>query len=133
MSSNILISGMTGLGAEVAKNIILVNLIWGISVRIKANEFPDSIKIQGGVKSVTLHDTEIVSFADLSSHFYLTEMEIGINRGAACQPKLAELNGNVIVRFTDQPIDEELILEHSVVVVCNAPLSEQLRISDLTR
>ncbi len=82
---------------------------------------------------MTLHDTEVVSFTDLSSHFYLNETDIGNNRGAACQTKLAELNPNVNVKFTDQPIDEELVLEHSVVVVCNVPLSEQLRISDLAR
>jgi len=43
-ASNILISGMKGLGVEVAKNVIL-----------------------GGVKSCTLHDTETVQLADLAS------------------------------------------------------------------
>ena len=43
-SSNILISGMGGLGVEIAKKIIL-----------------------GGVKSVTIHDSKNVSAYDLSS------------------------------------------------------------------
>ena len=42
--SNVLISGMKGLGVEIAKNIVL-----------------------GGVRSVTVHDDEAVEWADLSS------------------------------------------------------------------
>lgn len=56
-SSDVLVSGLGGLGVEVAKNIIL-----------------------GGVKSVTLHDKAVCSIADLSSQFYLTEDDIGKNR-----------------------------------------------------
>ena len=43
-NSNILICGMSGLGAEIAKNIILA-----------------------GVKSVTIHDAKRVTYGDLSS------------------------------------------------------------------
>ena len=46
--SSVLISGMKGLGIEVAKNVIL-----------------------SGVKSVTLHDTEEVTTADLGAQFFL--------------------------------------------------------------
>lgn len=42
--SNVLISGMKGLGVEIAKNVVL-----------------------GGVKSVTIHDEGIAEWADLSS------------------------------------------------------------------
>jgi len=42
--SNVLVSGMGGLGVEVAKNIVL-----------------------GGVKSVTVHDETAASWSDLSS------------------------------------------------------------------
>lgn len=43
-NSNVLISGMKGLGIEIAKNVVL-----------------------GGVKSVTIHDTGNASWYDLSS------------------------------------------------------------------
>lgn len=43
-SSNVLISGLRGLGVEIAKNVIL-----------------------GGVKSVTLHDQGVAEWRDLSS------------------------------------------------------------------
>ena len=48
--ANVLISGLRGLGVEVAKNVIL-----------------------GGVKSVTLHDAEDCQIADLSSQFFLRD------------------------------------------------------------
>lgn len=53
-SSDVLISGLGGLGVEIAKNIIL-----------------------GGVKSVTLHDHAVCKLADLGSQFYLTEADVG--------------------------------------------------------
>lgn len=43
-NSNVLISGMRGLGVEIAKNVIL-----------------------GGVKSVTVHDQGVAEWRDLSS------------------------------------------------------------------
>jgi ubiquitin-activating enzyme E1 len=51
--SNVLISGMRGLGVEIAKNIIL-----------------------GGVRSVALHDQGVAEYQDLSSQFYLTEADV---------------------------------------------------------
>lgn len=53
-SSNVLISGLGGLGVEIAKNVIL-----------------------GGVKSVTLHDDALCQISDLGSQFYLTEADVG--------------------------------------------------------
>ena len=57
-TSSVLVSGLRGLGVEIAKNIIL-----------------------GGVKAVTLHDQGTTQWADLSSQFYLREEDIGKNRG----------------------------------------------------
>ena len=51
--SNVLISGMRGLGVEIAKNVIL-----------------------GGVRSVALHDQGVAEFQDLSSQFYLSEADV---------------------------------------------------------
>lgn len=54
-SSDVLISGLGGLGVEIAKNVVL-----------------------GGVKSVTLHDTKSVSITDLSAQYFLTKEDIGM-------------------------------------------------------
>lgn len=74
VKANILIAGLKGLGAEVAKNVILA-----------------------GVKSVTLLDATPVELADLSAHFYLSESDIGKPRAEACAKKLQDLNPAVKV------------------------------------
>merc|ERR1719471_2365429 len=70
--SSVLISGLKGLGIEIAKNVIL-----------------------SGVKSVTLHDTQPVTEADLGSQFFLREGDVGANRAAATYQRAAELNSYV--------------------------------------
>ena len=52
--ANVLVSGLNGLGAEVAKNVILAN-----------------------VKAVTLHDDKVATAADAGSQFYLSEADAG--------------------------------------------------------
>eukprot|EP00966_Prymnesium_polylepis_P236249 5463511-Prymnesium_polylepis.1 len=70
----VLISGLNGLGAEIAKNVILAN-----------------------VKSVTLHDSAAATVADCGSHFYLSEATVGANRAEACVKSMQELNPSVAV------------------------------------
>ena len=71
----VLIVGMRGLGAEVAKNIIL-----------------------SGPQSVTIYDPALTTINDLSSNFYLTEEDVGKKfRDEACVEKLSELNPYVKV------------------------------------
>jgi len=53
--SNILISGMKGLGVEIAKNVVL-----------------------GGVKSVCIHDTENAAWNDLSSQVNVLSLCQGV-------------------------------------------------------
>jgi tRNA A37 threonylcarbamoyladenosine dehydratase len=62
--------------------------------------------ILAGVKTVTLHDTEVVQLRDLGSQFYLSEENIGDNRATACQAKLQELNTAVAVSATTQDLDD---------------------------
>ena len=78
MVSDVLIVGLSGLGVEVAKNVILA-----------------------GVKSVTLYDPEPVTAFDLGANFYLSEEDIGLPRAARCVARLAELNQYVPVKVTD--------------------------------
>ncbi|RHY35063.1 hypothetical protein DYB32_000469 [Aphanomyces invadans] len=54
-NSHILISGMTQLGSEVAKNLVLSGM------------------------SVTLHDVNVVTRANVDTQFFLTEDQIGLN------------------------------------------------------
>ncbi|XP_021964411.1 ubiquitin-like modifier-activating enzyme 1 isoform X1 [Folsomia candida] len=95
-ASNILISGLGGLGVEVAKNVIL-----------------------SGVKSVTLQDATTTTWDDLSSQFYLRKADIGKNRAEQCLKHLSELNPYVSVLTSKEPLTPELIgkEKYSTVVV----------------
>lgn len=108
-STKVLISGLGGLGVEVAKNVIL-----------------------GGVKSVTLHDMVKCNKADLSSQFYLSEDDIGVNRAEACYRKLADLNSYVRCKVYTGKLSAETIRQYGVVVLTNSSLEEQLFLSRIT-
>lgn len=109
-SSDVLISGLGGLGVEIAKNVIL-----------------------GGVKSVTLHDKANCTIADLSSQFYLSENSIGKNRAEESVKQLAELNNYVPTTSYTGDLDEEFVKKFRVVVLTSTIRAEQLRISEITR
>ena len=97
----ILIIGMRGLGAEVAKNIIL-----------------------SGPQSVTLYDPVITNINDLGSNFYLSEEDVGKKyRDEASMKKLSELNPYVKVSLLRlEPTNNFLnlfskkVLEFNVIV-----------------
>ncbi|XP_015202790.2 ubiquitin-like modifier-activating enzyme 1 [Lepisosteus oculatus] len=103
--ANVLISGMKGLGVEIAKNVILA-----------------------GVKSVTIQDEGITEWADLSSQFYLRESDVGQNRAQSCENQLSELNSYVRVSSHIGPLSEDLLAQFQVVVLTNSCLEEQLHI-----
>ncbi|KAI3856811.1 hypothetical protein MKX03_014129 [Papaver bracteatum] len=68
---NVLISGMNGLGAEIAKNLILA-----------------------GVESVTLPDEGTVELWDLSGNFLFAETDVEKNMDLASVQRMQELNNN---------------------------------------
>ncbi|XP_076893959.1 ubiquitin-activating enzyme E1 2-like isoform X1 [Bidens hawaiensis] len=92
-ASNVLISGMQGLGAEIAKNLILA-----------------------GVKSVTLHDEGLVELWDLSSNFIFSEKDVGKNRALASVQKLQELNNAVLVSALPTQLTKEQLSNFQAVV-----------------
>ncbi|XP_074814480.1 ubiquitin-like modifier-activating enzyme 7 isoform X5 [Natator depressus] len=106
--TTVLVSGMKGLGVEIAKNIILA-----------------------GVKSVTVHDLGNAQWSDLSSQFFLSESDVGRNRAVASQQHLAELNSYVPVTAYTRELSESFLAAFQVVVLSNSPLEEQLRVSDI--
>jgi tRNA A37 threonylcarbamoyladenosine dehydratase len=93
-ASNILISGMGGLGVEIAKNIILA-----------------------GVKSVTIHDRSNTTFYDLSTQFYLNESYIGQNRAKCCLNQLAELNTYVPIYLNTDELNNEFLTKFQVNIL----------------
>ncbi|CAF3804490.1 unnamed protein product [Rotaria sp. Silwood1] len=108
-SAHVLISGMRGLGVEIAKNIILC-----------------------GAKSVIVHDCGNVDFRDLSSQYYFTESNIGQNRAKVANKHLTELNSYVNVTFFSTIIDETFLKKNkvNVFILTDANLDDQIKIGD---
>lgn len=109
-NSNVLISGMGGLGVDTSKNVIL-----------------------SGPKSVTIHDTKRANMFDLSSQFYLKKEDIGKNRAMACLNRLKELNAYVDVKCSTEDLNEEFLGGFNVIVLTDHSLEEQIRINEFCR
>jgi len=111
MASRAVLVGVSGLGAEVAKNIVLA-----------------------GIAGVTLVDPCPANSYDLGGNFYLGEGDVGGTRGRAeaCAGRLAELNEYVKVDVAGDVkslADEEALLglvAGASVVVVTVPLPTAL-------
>eukprot|EP00850_Spirogloea_muscicola_P006789 SM000033S12310 [mRNA] locus=s33:1758:6785:+ [translate_table: standard] len=108
--ANVLISGLGGLGVEIAKNVILA-----------------------GVRSVTLHDTGKVKLADLSAQFYLTESDVGKPRAAACADRLQELNSTVTVTALAGDIEDSMLCSFQAVVFTDLSLEQAIHFDNVCR
>lgn len=105
--ANVLISGMQGLGAEIAKNLILA-----------------------GVKSVTLHDEGSVELWDLSGNFLFSENDVGKNRAQASVQKLQELNNAVLVSTLPTKLTKEQLSNYQAVVFTDIDLETAIEFND---
>ncbi|XP_037706814.1 ubiquitin-like modifier-activating enzyme 7 [Choloepus didactylus] len=103
--AKVLLSGLQGLGAEVAKNLVLM-----------------------GVGSLTLHDPHPTCWSDLAAQFFLSERDLGRSRAEASRELVAQLNRAVQVCVHTGAITEDLLLDFQVVVLTASELEEQLRI-----
>jgi ubiquitin-activating enzyme E1 len=90
-TSSVLISGLGGLGVEIAKNVIL-----------------------SGVKSVCLHDKKAVTQVDLAAQYYLSDKDVGRNRAEVSCTPLAELNNYVSVSTYTGELTPEYIEQYQV-------------------
>ncbi|EFA76257.1 ubiquitin activating enzyme E1 [Heterostelium album PN500] len=103
-STNVLVVGLTGLGIEIVKDVVLA-----------------------GVKSVTLYDDEPVRITDLSSQNH----KLVKRRSDACIQKVVELNNYVRINSHTGELTEEFLSGFQVVVLANQSLSTQLRINEI--
>ncbi|QCE00933.1 ubiquitin-activating enzyme E1 [Vigna unguiculata] len=106
-ASSVLVSGMKGLGVEIAKNLILA-----------------------GVKSVTLHDEGDVELWDLSSNFVFSENDVGKNRAVASVSKLQELNNAVVVLSLTTKLTKEQLANFQAVVFTEISLEKAIEFDD---
>jgi ubiquitin-activating enzyme E1 len=106
--TNVLLCGLSGLGVEVGKNLVLA-----------------------GPSSVTVFDPEVCGWSDLSSQFFLTEEDVVCkrNRAAASVQKLSELNPYVrVVLHEDKNLSEAFLSQFEVMIVCNGSLELATRL-----
>ena len=108
--SNILISGLSGLGTEIAKNVILQ-----------------------GFNSVTVHDTQKVSMYDLGTNFYVTEQDVNKNIAEVVYHKLKELNNYVSVKCFTGALHDEMMSEYNVIILVDYDLKMQVEINNFCR
>jgi ubiquitin-activating enzyme E1 len=110
--TTVAVVGMNGLGAEVAKNLILANMM-----------------------RVLLVDDCTATMSDLSSHFYLSELDIGCNRAHACRNRLQQLNPAVTVTSHDVAYSAlaALLTTCTAVVLCDVPLFEAEKLNVFCR
>uniref|UniRef100_A0A8C2Y5N8 E1 ubiquitin-activating enzyme n=1 Tax=Coturnix japonica TaxID=93934 RepID=A0A8C2Y5N8_COTJA len=111
--SHVFLSGVGGLGVEIAKNIILA-----------------------GVKALTVHDTKQCTKWDLGINFFIHEDDIVSqrNRAEATLHHIAELNPYVHVAASTMPLDESTDLsflkQYQCVILTEVSLSLQKKIND---
>lgn len=84
--SSVFISGLGGLGIEIAKNVVLA-----------------------GVKSLTVHDNNICLIQDLGTQFFIREEDVHAKRtrAEASVERLSELNPHVTLKCVKSDINEE--------------------------
>ncbi|KAL7722665.1 E1 ubiquitin-activating enzyme [Entamoeba marina] len=112
MSTRVLISGLNGMGSEIAKNIILMS-----------------------VKSVGLLDNRKTVITDLGTNFFLKKEDIGSVISEATYKRFQELNNNVPVTVEKRNLDDtSLFKDYEVLVLCELKSKEELiKINTLCR
>ncbi|MCJ1297004.1 hypothetical protein MMC34_008573, partial [Xylographa carneopallida] len=109
-SSRVLLTGLSGLGCEVAKNVTLA-----------------------GVQALDLLDEQPCSERDRGSHFAIQQshVEQRLSRAAASLPFLRELNPYVHVNALSGLSVLQAVQRgaYSAVLMCDLPLSEQLAVN----
>lgn len=108
-----MLCGLSGFGAEIAKNIILA-----------------------GVKSITLLDHQNVSEADFCSQFLAPQESLGTNRAEASLLRAQALNPMVEIIVDNSNLDEkpdEYFRNFDVVVITESTTKTQIRIDNACR
>ena len=110
--SNVLVVGLSGLGAELAKNLALA-----------------------GIKQLHVHDDAPATLHDLATSFLLTEADVSAPRAARAVEQLAPLNPHVEMRRLEGPIDATTLEAHgyTCVVAVDQTLEAELALNEAAR
>ncbi|TMW59974.1 hypothetical protein Poli38472_000016 [Pythium oligandrum] len=111
-NSHVLISGLTVLGAELVKNLVLSGM------------------------NVTVHDTTQVTDATVATQFFFDAADIGQNRAEASLAKVRDLNPLVRVQSETTPLDQlpdTFVEQFTLVCLIGASEATELRFDALCR
>lgn len=108
--SRVLVLGCKGLGAEVAKNLVL-----------------------SGVQGLGLVDDEVVALADLGTHFLLSEADVGRNRAVATAQKLKEMYASVDITTLSSVAVESALGSYGCVVATSGSFLDLIRVNTMCR
>lgn len=108
--SRVLIVGCKGLGAEIAKNLLL-----------------------SGIAGIGLVDEEVVCIADLGCNFCLRESDVGRNRAVSVADTLRELNPSADVDVITEPSIEASLPDYDIVAATSGTLPDLVRLNWLCR
>lgn len=92
-----LIVGLSGVGAEVCKNMILAGV------------------------NLTIYDRNLVKKEDILTNFYLRDSSIGKNKALECVERLRSLNPLVSVNILQEDISESNVKPFNLVCCCYLP------------
>ncbi|CAG9332767.1 unnamed protein product [Blepharisma stoltei] len=106
----VLISGLRGLGVEVAKNLLMT-----------------------GVSTITLHDDTKITLNDLSSNFLIKESDIGGNRAEAIITKLSNYHPQAKLAIHKGNLTKEIIWNHDIVFISESDLNTLRNIDNICR
>ncbi|KAF8821831.1 hypothetical protein IE077_000174 [Cardiosporidium cionae] len=110
-NSKVLIAGLQGTGAEIAKNLILM-----------------------GVQQVTLYDNDAVQFSDLSSSFCVSEKDVKHPRAERSVKILQELSSfSKVEVIKDLPLNRKFLAQFDVIVVVNWNHKKAIHLNHLCR
>lgn len=112
-AARILVAGLNGLGAEIAKNIIL-----------------------SGVKAVTLLDDQVVKESDFCSQFLVPQSSLAANRAEASLGRAQQLNPMVELKADTEELSnkaDDFFTGFDVVCIIGAPTVDLLRINAVCR
>ncbi|XP_071079593.1 SUMO-activating enzyme subunit 1-like [Haliotis cracherodii] len=110
-AARVLLVGVKGLGAEVAKNIVLA-----------------------GIKSITLLDSSLVDDEDCTSHFLVSRADLGKNRAESSLHRVQLLNPMVQISADSGDVvakDDSFFSNFDVVCVTCCPAATQCRINKI--
>lgn len=109
--SKVLLVGMSSLGNEVCKNILLA-----------------------GIKHMTILDDKILTEQDLNLQFFATKDEIGKNRAESSLKRAKELNPMVDIiadKRNIQEKSEDFFKSFDIVCTCDQPTTIQIEVNEI--